>query len=224
MGKERRKMGKIDFDLSKIKKVKIDEVRVNSWNPKKADTPEFEKVKKGIKLKGLRGAIIVRENPNDISTYEIIDGHQRYTASKELGFKELYIYNEGNISDKEAKELTIWYQQQVPFDRIDEAYLFNELKIEFNDLLELPYTEAEEIEMQELANFDFSQYDPNAYTEPTDEDGVKTLKLVLNEEAYNVIMQAIKKAQNEADNISEARAIELICADYLGGYDGTRNS
>lgn len=165
----------------------------------------------------MRGAIVVRENPNDVSTYEIIDGHQRYTASKELGFKELYIYNEGDISDKEAKELTIWYQQQVPFDKIDEAYLFNELKMEYQETLELPYTETEEAEMQELANFDFSQYDPNAYQEPTDEDGVKTLKLVLNENAYNVIMQAVTKAQQEADNISTERAVELICADYLGG-------
>ena len=210
-------MGKLDFDLTKIKKVKIDEIRVNSWNPKKPNTPEFEKVKKGIQLKGLRGAIIVRENPQDETIYEIIDGHQRYTASKELGFKELYIYNEGDISDKEAKELTIWYQQQVPFDKIDEAYLVNDLVMEYQDTLELPYTEAEEIEMQELANFDFNQYDPNAYQEPTDDEGVKTLKLVLNENAYNVIMQAVTKAQQEADNISTERAVELICADYLGG-------
>ena len=217
MGKTRHKMGKLDFDLTKIKKVKIDEIRVNSWNPKKPNTPEFEKVKKGIQLKGLRGAIIVRENPQDETIYEIIDGHQRYTASKELGFKELYIYNEGDISDKEAKELTIWYQQQVPFDKIDEAYLVNDLVMEYQDTLELPYTEAEEIEMQELANFDFNQYDPNAYQEPTDDEGVKTLKLVLNENAYNVIMQAVTKAQQEADNISTERAVELICADYLGG-------
>lgn len=210
-------MGKLDFDIKKVKKVAIEEIRVNTWNPKKADTPEFEKVKKGIKLKGLRGAIVVRENPNEVSKYEIIDGHQRYTASKELGFKELYIYNEGAISDKEAKELTIWYQQQVPFDKIDEAYLFNELKMEYQETLELPYTAMEEAEMQELANFDFDQYDPNAYQEPSNDEGVKTLKLTFSESAYNIVVQAINKIQSENDNISEARAIELICADYLGG-------
>ena len=118
---------------------------------------------------------------------------------------------------KEAKELTIWYQQQVPFDKIDEAYLLNELVLEYQETLELPYTPTEIAEMQELANFDFNQYDPTAYQEPTDDEGVKTLKLVLNENAYNVIMQAVTKAQQEADNISTERAVELICADYLGG-------
>lgn len=143
----------INFDIKKLKVVSIDEIRPNTWNPKPKGGNDFEKVKKSIEKKGLRGFIVVRENEG----YEIIDGEQRWTSCKELDFAKVLIYNEGEVSDKEAKELTIWWQQQVPFDHLDLSYMISEMQETFGEL-ELPYSEDEIDEMLKISNFDFEQY------------------------------------------------------------------
>jgi hypothetical protein len=207
MGKQGHKMGlDITYDKTKLSVVKLNDVRPNSWNPKEKDSPVVKRIEQNIQRIGFNEPIRVREN----NGFEIIDGEQRWTAARNLGLKEVLIYNEGKVSDKEARNATLWWQVQVPFDDIKLAYEVAQLS---NEDVELPYT-AEEIEdFKAMANFDFEQY---ATERPEDElDGVKTLKIVLGEEAYNVIMQAISQVQAEHDNISEARAVELICADYL---------
>lgn len=201
---------KRDFDPSKVKKISIDKVRPNTWNPKEKDTIQYEKVKQSVKEKGLMGTIAVRQSKDG---YEILDGEQRWTSAKELGYKEVYIYDEGKVDDIEAKALTIWWQQQVPFKQQLEYVLVSEL-IEQDENIALPYTSEE---LEDMAHIDI---DLNEYFEQVNQDqapdGMKTLKVVLGEEAYNVVMQAIAKVQAENDNISEARAVELICADFLG--------
>ena len=145
-------MEKLIFDKNKILVVPIGGVRPNTWNPKAKNTEEFRKVKKGIDIKGQRLPIIVRENKG----YEIIDGEQRFTACKELGYNRVIIYSEGVLSDKEAKELTIWYQQQVPFEELKLAELVSDLA-KMGDI-QLPYTEEEVEEYKKLFVFDFNKY------------------------------------------------------------------
>lgn len=197
----------ITYDPSKLKVVKLDEVRPNSWNPKEKDSPIVGKIEQNIKRIGFNEPIRVRENDG----FEIVDGEQRWTAARNLGLKEVLIYNEGIMSDIEARASTQWWQVQVPFDDIKLAYEVAQLSKED---IELPFT-AEEIEdFKAMAEFDFDQYSQDR---PEDENnGMKTLHVVMGEEAYNVVMQAIEKIQAENDNISEGRAIELICADFLG--------
>jgi hypothetical protein len=209
MGKQRYQMVK-DFDPKKISKVKIDDVRPNTWNPKEKDTKEYEKVKQSILVNGLRGAIVVRENDG----YEIIDGEQRFTSAKELGYEEVYIYNEGKVPDPEAKALTIWWQQQVPLDHIKEAYMINDLVIQM-PTIELPYSDIELSDLKELANFDFDQYNTER---PEEEDGVKTLSIKMASDKYAIIMSAIDYVK-KANDVDEAYALELICADYLSGVN-----
>lgn len=208
MGKQRSKMGlDITYDKSKLKVVKLEDVRPNTWNPKEKDHANVKLIEQSIKSIGFNEPIRVREN----NGYEIIDGEQRWTASRNLGLKEVLIYNEGVVSDKDARAKTLWWQVQIPFDDIKLAYEVAQLSEED---VALPYT-AEQIEdFKAMAEFDFDQY--NAERPEFDDDGMKTLKVVLGEEAYNVVMQAIAKVQAENDNISEGRAIELICADFLG--------
>lgn len=150
----------IKFDPSKIKVVGIDEVRPNSWNPKDKDTEEYKKILEGIRLKGLRLPIIVREN----NGFEILDGEQRWTACKELGFEKVIIYDEGQISDKEAQELTIWYQQQVPFNEIELAKVIKGLASQYNDL-ELPFTEEQIQNYIKMEDFDWNQFNQETDSE-----------------------------------------------------------
>lgn len=203
---------KINFNEKELKIVDIDKVRPNTWNPKDKDTKEYQIVKQSLEKKGLRLPVVVREN----NGFEIIDGEQRFTAWKELGNKTILIYNEGNISDKEARELTIWYEQKVPFNEIDLAKLVTEMNLEYKDL-ELPYTKLELDEMKELTDFDWDKYEDN-YEEEQEKD-FKTLSLNCTDEQYKIIMDAISKVKKETQDMdtSDNRALELICADYLAG-------
>lgn len=208
-----------DFDPSKIKKVKIDEIEPNGYNPKEKDTDEYKNVVRSIKLNGLKQFIFVREvDGND--KYVIVDGEQRYTAAKELGYEEMYIYNLGNISEEEAKSLTIWFEVQVPFSSIELAPIVMELK---RLDMELPYTDDEVMKFGELLEFDFNDYEteePN-FDELGDEK-MKTLNIKMTEAQFKIVKEAIDTVA-KGENVSDGRALELLCANGLNGYpfDGT---
>lgn len=209
-------MGQLDFDPAKLKKVKITDITVNTWNPKEKDTPEYLKVKESVFQKGLRGAIVVRTHPELEGKYEILDGQQRYTAADELGYEEVFVYDEGEVSDQEARELTIWYQQQVPFEKVSEAQLVTQMVKEYGiDQVEFPYTEKEIEEFRQLADFKFEDYSQDRPNDEPDGDA-KTLKLIFNPQSFEIVMKAIHEVMAQND-CSESRALELICADYLSG-------
>lgn len=203
----------INFDPKKMRVAPIDLVRPNTWNPKTSGGPEFEKVKRSIEQKGQRAyPIIVRDNGG----FEIIDGQQRYTACLELGFKEVLIYNEGEVSDKEAKELTIWYQQQVPFDHIELAYMIKDMDNLYENL-ELPYEPIELEELLAISNFDFDTIENETPIET--DNNVRTLVLAMVKDKYDFICAALDAviAQEELQPNDRSRALELIVADYISG-------
>ena len=143
----------IKFDVKKINIVPIKEVRPNTWNPKDEETEEFNKIVESIKLKGQRQPIIVRENEG----YEIIDGEQRYRACLKLGFEKVLIYNEGKVSTKEAMELTIWYQQQVPFNEVELAGIIKQMVKDY-DNLELPFNQEQINDYIKMHDFNWDEY------------------------------------------------------------------
>lgn len=200
-----------DFDFTKLKKVPVEQIQANGWNPKDKDTKEYKQVVRSIQENGLRDPIIVREVGKD--SYEVIDGEQRYTAAKELAYDEIWVYNEGKMDEKQAKALTIWYQVQVPFNEIDLSHLVVELD---EQQISLPYTEVEIQDFKKMADFNFDQYDTSGGDGADENMDIKTFRVVLGDEAYQIVMKAVKQVQEDND-CSEARAIELICADYLAG-------
>jgi hypothetical protein len=198
----------MELDLKKIKKVNIDDVRPNDYNPKEKNHIKVQQIKKSIELMGFKQPVQVRDN----NGYEILDGEQRWTAMKELGAKEIYIYDNGKVSDEEAKAETLRWQVQIPFDEVQLAPLVVELA---NLNIDIPFNEEEIEDYRKITEFDFNQYNANR-PDFEEEDGVKTLSIKMTEEAYNVVMRAIKKLQEDIPDAGESRAIELICADYLG--------
>src|SRR3990167_784919 len=202
----------ISFDIKKVKVVPITEVRANSWNPKEKNTKEYRKIVESIKKDGVKSPVIVRESDDGTTKYEIIDGEQRYTALNELKSKDIIIYNSGEVSDIDAKNETLWWQLQVPFDNIKLVPLVTELMMAE---IEMPFEVGFIQELTDIDNLNLEDL-----LKPQDDDflnGAKTLKLSMPEDAFDIIMDAIKKVQKENDNISESRALELICADYLSG-------
>lgn len=130
----------IVFDIDKISTVAIERVQPNPWNPKGLDTNEYQRIVLSLRKKGLRQPIVVREVED---YFQIIDGEQRWRGWKELGKHEILIYNEGaDVSDQEAKELTIAYQQQVPFVEMDLAKLLKDMTDQY-DSIDVPMEEDE---------------------------------------------------------------------------------
>lgn len=212
----------IQLDFEKLLVVPIDEVRPNTWNPKDKDTKEFQDVKASIAENGLRGFIVVRENQKDNSKYEIIDGEQRWTACKELGFEKIVIYNEGVVDDKKAKELTLWWQVQVQFNELSLAKLVASMIEEFGEITS-PYNEKKIKEMQELAKFNFDEYSKTNTTPPTmpTTDMLQTFTVQVTKDQYEIISRALDKAREMAKQedanteITDSRALEFVCIEFI---------
>ena len=200
-------MALANYDPKNIKKVKIDEVEVNDYNPKAKETKEYQNVVKSLRINGLQQPIMVRELNGK---YVIVDGEQRYTAAKELGFEEIYIYNFGEISDEDAKATTIWMEVQVPFDQIDLAPIVLELH---EQGFELPFTDLQLDDFKHIAEFDFDSYVAEDNLPVKNDNSEKTyqIKIKLSKEQLDEINEAIK-AMVEGENIGEAHALELLVA------------
>lgn len=208
---------KFEFNTKNLSIVNVDLINKNNYNPKELDTKEYKQIVRSIDINGFAQPIIVRDNPDKTSAYKyiIIDGQNRYLAAKELGYSEIPIYNAGDISDKDAKAFTLWAQTQVPFNEIDLSHLV----VELDELdIALPYTESEIEDFKHMSEFNFDNFDDDEGE--FDDMDVKTFKVVLGEEAYQIVTKAVKKVQDDND-CSEARAIELICADFLNSPAGT---
>lgn len=160
---------RIVFDETKLSIVDINKVKPNTWNPKELDTEEYTRILRSIQLKGLRSPIVVREIDN---SYEIIDGEQRWRACQQLKFSNILIYNEGEMTELEAQELMVLYQQQVPFLEIGLAELIQSIVTKSDEIrgvgkAELPYTNEE---MQNYIDFLTYSWDQHNYTKPEGDD------------------------------------------------------
>lgn len=201
-----------DFNLDKLKMVDINDVRPNEYNPKNSDTKEYKNVVKSLKTNGLTIPIIVREDPDNEGKYIIIDGQHRYLAATELEYSQIPIYNEGIIDDAKAKQLTIFYQVQVPFSEIDLSYLVVELA---NLEMELPYTEQEIADFRNMAEFDFD-YNREEPEHNDDDDGLVPYSIRMTQDQLEIFKRAIDIIKEDND-CSDGRACELLAADYLSG-------
>ena len=133
---------RFEFDINNIKLIDINQIAFNNWNPKLKRSKEFEKVKESLKKNGFLSPIFVREIDDETYKYQVVDGEQRTTAALDLGYKEIPVYNLGEVDEDYAKSLTIWFEQSVPFDKEQ----LGNLLVELVGKVDLPYTD-EEIEL-----------------------------------------------------------------------------
>lgn len=201
-----------DFNPENIQRVSIDLVHPNEYNPKAENSKEYYDVLESLKQNGLMSFIFVREVDGE-DGYEIVDGEHRYLAAKELGYKEIYIYNLGKISLEEAKALTLWFEVQVPFDNVELAPIVVELsKLD----IKLPYTDEQIEKFTELQKFDFSDLGDDEPVE--EEEGFSNLVMRMKPEQFEFVSNKIKETA-EFEGVSDGRALELIVADTVAGLD-----
>ena len=205
------------FDPKNVNIVPISDVHLNNYNPKEKRTLEYEKVKESISLNGFMSPVIVRQIEGE-DGFTVVDGEQRATAAQDLGYKEIPVYNLGFISEEDAKAKTIWAEVSVQFDQIQLA----PLAMELNELsIQLPYSEKQMQDFKELCSFDFDNaYEDSEEKEDDDTPKMKTLNIKVTDDQLTIIKEAIKLV-SENENVSEGRALELLVADGLAGYQQT---
>lgn len=88
-----------------LKQVEIDKIKPNPWNPNRMDKETFESLKESIRHSNLleENPILVRESGDG---YEIVDGEERWSVAKKLGYKTIPIKIE-TLDDFEAKRRTV---------------------------------------------------------------------------------------------------------------------
>jgi len=202
------------------KKVKISELKPNKWNPKIGPEDDldvqqqYEEVVKSIKNHGLVEPILVRSSKEGkkLGFYEIINGYHRFLACKELKFDEIIVNDLGDVSDQEAKKLTIVTEEiKIPIDQAKLSQLLKEM-LENEDLDKLveglPYSK-ELIESKiELLEFDWAGLENEA---PPESGGVEpgdyevdnnTLNLLFDNKDDKILVESfftlIQKEQKKA--------------------------
>lgn len=135
-----------------IEKIRLEELKVYERNTKKHTAEQIEQIKESIRAFGNNDPICVWKDN------EIIAGHGRYLALKELGYKEAYCIRLEHLSDKERKAYAIAHNKLTMNTGFD------------NDLLKLEFEELQDIDFDlDLTGFEEWEYE-NLLNPVSDED------------------------------------------------------
>lgn len=132
-----------------IKKIKIDDIKPASYNPRKIDTKNFKKLSNSIKEFGLVDPIII-----NLKNHNIIGGHQRFDyLYYEKKDTELHLIELGDIgwvfsdTDLTIKDENHEKALNLALNRISGEWKFDEL----NNILD----ELAEVKLDEITGFDY---------------------------------------------------------------------
>jgi len=137
-----------DYD---IKILNVDLLKSYKNNPRKNTKETIELVKKSIQQNKFSSVIVVDKN------YEIIAGHTRLLAAKELGMTELPVFIAKNLDDNAVKRLRLLDNRLTETTDWDLTKLINELEtVKFDDDFA---TMFEPLMNQDMSDFDLNESD-----------------------------------------------------------------
>ena len=167
--------------MLKIEYVNIDSIKRYKNNAKLHPREQIEQIKKSIQEFGNNDPIAVWHN-------EIVEGHGRYDALKELGLKEIPIIRLDNLTDEQRKAYTLVHNKLTMNSDFDFNILDAELaSLDFN-----------------MEDFGFDKLELNADDYGTDftlPDGDKsdmcTMSFSLQEKQKELIEYALNQVRDE---------------------------
>ena len=206
--------------MIEIVNIRVRDLVPNPWNPNRMDDEMLRKEVESIKAFGFVDPITVRPFGK---IFQIIDGEHRWKAASELGLAEVPCIVL-DVDDETAEQLTIVLNDlrgKPNEERL--AALVRDLSTRRSMLdLErvLPYKRERLAEMiaERKADFDWDAL-KRPKPEEKQEEARQWVERVyrLPHTAAQVIDDAIGKVRTGEDISDDWRALELICADYLGG-------
>ena len=204
--------------------VHVESVDPNPWNPNEQQEHVFEAEQKSIKKHGLISFPVVRETKD--GRFQILDGEHRWRAVQATGGDEISVLNLGTeVSTVEAKMITEQLNAlRGRNDPIKHAELLDSIISEKPEWKEMLAYTPDHLESLLNPTFDWESLDRS--DQGRDEEGGGSgadsgfgpqteLKIQMSEEQHEVVMRAIAHAKDVGDCESDARAMELICADFL---------
>ena len=189
-------------DDYEIKVTEVAKLKPYKNNPRQINQNAIDQVKKSIEQNKFSNVIVVDKN------MEIIAGHTRCEAAKQLSIKELPVFIAKNLDDEAVKRLRLLdnrLTELTPWDiekLVEETYtLDDDMKKLFDPLL-----------AQDLSEFDLSDDD---YTPKEEKYGNAIIQYVMifdNEEQQNTWYQflAMLREQNPNEETHAARVHEYI--------------
>ena len=172
----------------KIEKINIDKIKPYENNAKLHPPEQIEQIKKSIQEFGNNDPIAIDENG------VIIEGHGRYQALKELGFKEIEVIRLSHLSDEQKKAYSLIHNKLTMNTDFDYNILDSELAY------------INEIDMS-VFGFELSISDEGFDTEFSLTDDEKPsreqITFVLQREQLKFLENAMDKVKNEMTEIYE---------------------
>ena len=110
----------------KIEKISIDKVKPYEKNAKLHPPEQIEQIKKSIQEFGNNDPVAIDENN------VIIEGHGRYQALKELGFKEIEIIRLSHLNEQQKKAYILAHNKIT----MNTGFDFNMLSLELDSGLD----------------------------------------------------------------------------------------
>ena len=108
----------------KIEKINIDKIKPYENNAKLHPPEQIEQIKKSIQEFGNNDPIAIDENN------VIIEGHGRYQALKELGFKEIEVIKLTHLNEQQKKAYILAHNKLT----MNTGFDFNMLSLELDSI------------------------------------------------------------------------------------------
>jgi len=208
--------------------VKIADCEPNPWNPNKMDAFTYAKVIDSLTTYGFIDPLTIRPHPNwkrGGKLWQIIDGENRWSGAQDLGIEEAPAFNLGPIEDQKAMKLTIVLNElRGQYDPREMSSLLETL-MESEDPIELakslPFTDVALQGMVGLSDLDLTPDLEVAVSggEALKQERAQWVERVfrLPSDANEVVTAALDKAKGGYEEMNDAQALELVCADFLAG-------
>ena len=186
------------------------------WNYKSDGSDEqINKLIESIKEDKSVGVLAVRELDKK---FEVIDGNHRLEAIKRLKWKKVPCENFGSIS--KAKAITIarrrnhkWFEDDIlAYAELFQKDVLPEYSIDDLEKF-MPDTKEEMENFNKLLEFDWDQYNED----PTydEEENLKSIKIVMPEETYNMWLKWKDKVKELGDYETDSKAFEYAVIEAL---------
>ena len=158
----------------KIEKLELNKIKMYENNAKKHPQDQIEQIKKSIQEFGNNDPIAIDENNT------IIEGHGRYLALKQLGYKTAECIRISNLTDEQKRAYILVHNKLTMNTGFDIDKLNEELK---------------KITAIDMGFYDFDIYDSKEVEELQVDTGAEkensySIVLTLDEQQYQAVMEA----------------------------------
>jgi len=211
-----------------IIRIPLDRLLPHPENPNRMAKANFEKLKRHIKQSGNYEPLIVRKHPEIENHFQIINGHHRAEALKQIGetFADCV---EWDLNDDAARLLLATLNRLGGKDELNaKASLYKSLSIKFSvrELTKLLPDNKQTIEKlkditKPLEGFaDSSKAFLNTLVFFLDDDQIETVETALEK----ATQQSLERKRQEAKSEKTAKAITIISKSYINGVHPHTNN